>query len=126
MLAVRFRWPLRGPQRGDVVAVRVPPRASVCGVAGVFVKRVVALPGETFAERSGVVYVDGRRLREPYVKQRDVESFAKRRVPDDSYFVLGDARSRSCDSRVWGGVPRSNLIARVVAIYWPPSRLALR
>jgi signal peptidase I len=127
VLALRFRWPLRGPRRGDVVAFRTPLRAaSACGVAGTYVKRVIAFPGETFEQRDGVVYVDGRRLREPYVKHPDQQSFRRQRVPDGAYFLLGDARSRSCDSRVWGAVPRSALIARVVAIYWPPSRFGLR
>jgi signal peptidase I len=95
-------------------------------MVGTYVKRLVALPGETFAERNGVVYVNGRRLREPYVNRSHVDSLATRRVPAGSYFVLGDARSQSCDSRVWGAVPRGSLIARVVAVYWPPARVGLR
>jgi signal peptidase I len=127
VLAIRLRWPFRGVSRGDIVAFRTPPRgAATCGTGGVFVKRVIALPGETFAERQGVVYVNGKPLTERYVKLREHEAFARRRVPSGSYFLLGDARSQSCDSRVFGPVPRRDLIARVVATYWPPTRIVVR
>src|SRR5918911_5573085 len=61
VLAIRFRWPFRGVSRGDIVAFHTPPRAAAtCGSGGIFVKRVIALPGESFAERRGVVYVNGK------------------------------------------------------------------
>ena len=127
VIALRYRWPFRGPRRGDLAVFRTTRRAAAtCGVAGTYIKRVIGLPGETVAERAGGILVDGRRLREPYVKRHDEESQQPRRVPADSYYVLGDARAQSCDSRVWGPVPRRNLIGRVVATYWPPSRVALR
>jgi len=127
VLAIRLRWPFRSVSRGDIVAFHTPPRATTaCGSGGVFVKRVIALPGETFAERDGTVYVDGRRLTERYVKVREHQTFRLRRVPTGSYFLLGDARAQSCDSRVFGAVPRKSLIARVVATYWPPTRIVVR
>jgi len=127
VLAVRLRWPFRGLSRGDIVTFRAPPRAvRACGAGGIYVKRVIGLPGETFAERKGVVYVNGRRLSEAYVKLPDQQTLPRRRVPSGSYFLLGDARSQSCDSRVWGAVPRRDLVARVVATYWPPTRLTIR
>jgi signal peptidase I len=127
VLAIRLRWPFRGVHRGDIVAFHTTPRAdATCGASGIFVKRVIALPGETFAERNGSVYVDGRRLVERYVKFRDHQTFRRRRVPDGSYFLLGDARPQSCDSRVFGPVPRKDLIASVVATYWPPTRIVVR
>ena len=127
VLAIRFRWPFRGVSRGDIVAFHTPPRAdATCGSSGVFVKRVIALPGETFAERHGAVYVNGKRLEEPYVKVHDRQTLRRRRVPAGSYILLGDARPQSCDSRVFGPVPRKDLIARIVATYWPPTRLTIR
>ena len=127
VLAIRLRWPFRGVSRGDIVAFHTPPRAAAtCGSSGIFVKRVIALPGETFAERNGSVYVDGRRLVEHYVRFRDNQTFRPRRVPNGSYFLLGDARPQSCDSRVFGPVARKDLIARVVATYWPPTRIVVR
>jgi signal peptidase I len=127
VLAIRLRWPFRGVHRGDIVAFHTPPKANAtCGSGGIFVKRVIALPGETFAERKGVVYVDGKRLVEQYVKFREHQTFRQRRVPSGSYFLLGDARPQSCDSRVFGPVPRHDLIGRVVATYWPPTRIVVR
>ena len=127
VVALRLRWPFRSVGRGDIVAFHIPPRtAARCGAGGIYVKRVIALPGETFAERHGAVYVDGRRLRERYVKLRDNMTLPRRRVPDGTYFLLGDARSQSCDSRVFGAVPRRDLIARVVATYWRPTRIVVR
>ena len=127
VLAIRFQWPFRGVSRGDIVTFHSPPRAAArCGFGGTYVKRVIALPGETFAERKGVVYVDGGRLEERYVKLRDRQTLPRRRVPKGSYFLLGDARTQSCDSRVFGPVPRRDLIARVVATYWPPTRIVVR
>ena len=127
VLAIRLRWPFRGVHRGDIVAFHPPSLApAACGSGEVLLKRVIALPGETFAERKGVVYVDGRRLEERYVKFHEHETFRPRRVPPGSYFLLGDARPQSCDSRVFGPVPRRDLIARVVATYWPPTRIVVR
>jgi signal peptidase I len=92
------------------------------------VKRLIGLPGEVISERDGYVYVNGKRLHEPYVKpsERDTTTRTWARIPRDSYFFMGDNRVNSCDSRVWGPVPRSALIGPVFAIYWPPHRLSFR
>ena len=114
--------------RGDVVVFDTPPAAAVrCGLAGKFVKRVIGLPGETVRERNGVVSVDGRRLSEPYVRagDRDHES-GSWHVSAGSYFVLGDNRAESCDSRAFGSVPKRDIVGRVFLVYWPPSRLGFR
>jgi signal peptidase I len=107
-------------ERGDIIAFRTPPRAFLmCGSKGVYVKRVVGLPGETVsARRGGFMYVDGTRLEEPYVApgRRDDGVVGRWRVPKGRYFVLGDNRPSSCDSRVWGSVPRANVVGRVVKI----------
>jgi len=116
------------PQRGDVVVFQTPQLAlRECGAAGKFVKRLVGLPGEVWAERDGFVYINGHRLAEPYVAAprrdsmtltlRDLPPKGKlRRIPADFYLVLGDNRASSCDSRIWGLVPRENLIGKVVEI----------
>jgi signal peptidase I len=125
VLANRFVYRLRDPKRREVVVFRVP-RTSRCGREGeTFVKRIIALPGDTWEERDGVVYVNGRMLREPYVAAwaRDGETNGRRVIPDGQYFVQGDNRVNSCDSRVFGAVPRGNFIGPVFAIYWPPARV---
>jgi signal peptidase I len=129
VLAFRLRWPFSHVGRGDVVVFQAPRAARRrCGTGGVYVKRVIGLPGERVAERRGLVLVNGRRLDEPYVKRdrRDRGSYAPRRVPPSAYFVLGDNRIRSCDSRVWGMLPRSEVVGKVVATYWPPTRISFR
>lgn len=107
------------PKRGDIVVFKVPRLAAArCGAGGVFVKRIVGLPGETWSERDGFVYVDGHRLSEPYIRpaRRDHLTRPSITIPRDAYFVLGDNRSMSCDSRVWGPLPRASLVGTVVRI----------
>ena len=130
VLANRFIYHFRSPARGDIVVFRTPPSAEQrCGAGGTFVKRLVGLPGETWEERSGHVFIDGKKLIEPYVKpdRRDTgTSYPARVIPPGNYFMMGDNRTQSCDSREWGPVPRNNLIGEVFAVYWPPNRIGFR
>ncbi len=94
-----------------------------------FIKRVIALPGETWEIRDGVTYVDGRRLRERYVNQADLDtrSFGPETVPDGMLFVMGDNRNHSGDSRFpppggLGYIPIDRVIGQAFVIIWPPSR----
>jgi signal peptidase I len=134
VLANRFIYHLRDPRRGEIVVFETPPAARIkCGAGGTFVKRLVGLPGETIEVRlergDGYVYINGRKLNEPYVEPaRRVAAveMAPRKIPEGQYFMMGDNRSQSCDSREWGSVPRENLIGKVFATYWPPNRISLR
>jgi signal peptidase I len=123
---VSLRYVFDDPKRGDIVVFHTPPAAAVrCGTGGIFVKRIVALPGERWEERTGRVFVDGRVLREPYVPatERDTRTIAPRRVPPDRYVLLGDNRTASCDSREWGPVARRKLIGKAILRYWPLTRI---
>jgi signal peptidase I len=108
------------PHRFDIVVFSTPAMAQVkCGVSGTFIKRLIGLPGETVSDRGGRIFVDGRALTEPYItaSHRAEDSIAGTWfVPRGRYFLLGDNRGSSCDSRVWGSVLRRNLIGKVYEI----------
>jgi signal peptidase I len=128
VIAAKIVYDLRSPFRGDIVVFKAPPRARVdCREGGTYVKRIVGLPGDVVSERRGFVYINGERLAEPYVDaaHRDRLTRTWPRVGPHQYFVMGDNRADSCDSRDWGTVPRGNLIGPVVATYWPFSRLGI-
>ena len=130
VLANRFIYHFRDPKREEIVVFNAPAAAAIrCpGGGGVFVKRIIGLPGDAWAERNGFVYIDGKRLDEPYIEndRRDIGPEETYRIPAGSYFVMGDNRSQSCDSRVWGSVPRKNIIGKVFMTYWPPQRISFR
>jgi signal peptidase I len=126
VVANRFIYRFRDPKRGEIVVFDAPAKTlAACGESGTFVKRIVGMPGEVVSERNGIVSIDGRPLDEPYVAapRRDHRTQTWPRVPTDSYFMLGDNRRRSCDSREWGTVAREDLIGPVFLTYWPPGRL---
>jgi signal peptidase I len=100
-------------KRGDVIAFLYPEDASKY-----YVKRLVGLPGETVEIREGAVFINGSRLEEPYVDPKFNMSRASHtpvRVEEQYYYVLGDNRDASSDSRIWGLVPGENIYARVVS-----------
>jgi signal peptidase I len=133
VLANRFIYHFRSPHRGEIVVFEVPPtvKKSGCGRGGeTFVKRLIGLPGDRVHEdEAGFIHIKGHELDEPYVRpaRRARDRSNRNRtwiVPPHNYFMIGDNRGQSCDSRAWGPVPRRNLIGKVFAIYWPPGRIS--
>jgi len=112
----KFVYRFEAIHRGDVVVFWYPLDRSKS-----FIKRVIALPGETVTIRQGVVTVNGVVVPEPYVppQYEDVSDYGPQRVPADSYFVMGDHRISSNDSRVFGPVPSQFIYGRAVFAYWP-------
>jgi signal peptidase I len=112
----KFVYRFEPIQRGDVVVFWYPLDHSKS-----FIKRVVGLPGEAVEIRQGAVYVDGNIVPEPYVppQYEDLSDFGPVRVPKDSYFVMGDHRISSNDSRVFGPVASRFIYGRAVFAYWP-------
>ncbi len=102
--------------RGDVVVFWYPLDRTKS-----FIKRVIGLPGEMVDIRQGRVYVDGAALDEPYVPAQyfDATNYGPVRVPEGQYFVMGDHRDSSNDSRVFGPVPASYIYGKAVFAYWP-------
>ena len=130
VIACEVCYRFGSPHRGQIVVFHSPPEAArrcASGGGGTFVKRLIGLPGDTVHEdENAFIWIDGSRLAEPYVapdaRQSDSHRGQTWQVPPGHYFFLGDNRSGSCDSRIWGSVPRSNLIGPVLVRYWPPTR----
>lgn len=120
VIANRLAYRFESPKRGQIVVFHAPTDA--CGIGGTFVKRLIGLPGDTVSEAHGDVSINGKPLHEPYVDPllRDTES-GTWHVPAGHYFFMGDDRQHSCDSRIWGSVPRSSLVGPVLLTYWPPT-----
>jgi signal peptidase I len=137
VLANRFIYHFRDPRRAEIVVFNAPKAAeAACSAGGIYVKRIIGLPGEVWEERDGYTYINGKRLSEPYIRpnRRDSESKTMqdipprgtlRRIPKDMYLMEGDNRAHSCDSREWGLVPRQNIIGKVFLIYWPLNRIGV-
>ena len=102
------------PTRGEIIVFHYPEDTSKD-----FVKRVVGLPGETVEVRSGTVYVNGEELREPYLQRMDRSSAGELALGEKEYYVIGDNRRNSNDSRAWGIVPEENIVGKVWLVYWP-------
>lgn len=110
---LRFE-PFHSPRRGEIVVFRFPMDPSRD-----FIKRVIAGPGDTVEMRRGKVLVNGKLLEESYIQQNDPFDLAPTLIPPDRYFVLGDNRRISMDSRDWGLVPRENIVGKAWLVYWP-------
>jgi signal peptidase I len=112
----KFAYRVEAIERGDVVVFRYPG-----DVSKNYIKRIVGVPGDRVEIFRGAVYVNGRRLEEPYVPAqfRDERSMSEVTVPDGSYFVLGDHRNLSSDSRDFGTVERGAIFGKAVFAYWP-------
>lgn len=107
------------PERGDIIVFR-PPN----GDDGEYIKRIVGLPGETIEIRDGIVWIDGVPLAEPYIVSLGGSS-APRTLGEGEYFVLGDNRANSSDSRSWGALPEEEIIGKAWLCYWPPEKWGL-
>ncbi len=118
----RFIYRFQDIRRGDVVVFWYPRDNKKS-----FIKRVLGVPGDEVEIRHGSVYINGVKVREPYLKQefRDDKSFGKVVVPPKHYFVLGDHRNSSNDSRSWGFVAQDLIYGKAMFSYWPVSRVGL-
>lgn len=121
LLTEKVSYYLNEPQRGDVVVFKPPISEDE------FIKRIIALPGETVSVREGKLYVNDNILEEDYIKDTVITgsgSFLtegeKYEVPDGLYFVVGDNRGHSSDSRMWGPIDKKSMAGRAWVVYWPP------
>ena len=118
----RFIYQFTDISRGDVVVFRYPRDVNKS-----FIKRILAVPGDEIEIRAGMVYLNGGRVDEPYVPQEflDKRSYPRTIVPPGRYFVLGDHRNSSNDSRNWGFVEKSLIYGKAFFCYWPVDHLGL-
>ena len=109
-----------GPQRGDVIIFNPPVESEIP-----YIKRVIGLPGDTVEIKDGTVSINGTPVNEPYILQEPPQNnndYGPIALSDDEYFVLGDNRNNSSDSRSWGPIKRNDIIGKTWFIYWPPSK----
>ena len=145
VLVSRLSYKLHEPRRGDVVVFSSPfedengedkeslPTRVVHGLlesVGLrqpstedFIKRVIALPGETVEGRDGRIFVDGKVLDEPYLTDRTIDGFEPKKVPEGMLWVMGDNRGHSSDSRVFGTIDEDDVVGRAIVRIWPLPRL---
>jgi signal peptidase I len=124
ILVNKLAYRLHGVGRGDIVVFKAPPRvATACETDDTD----LVLPGETISDKNGTVYIDGKVLKEPWLPKHDpmtyTASFPATHIGPTSYFVMGDNRTDSCDSRYWGTVQRSLIIGKVELRIWPIGRV---
>lgn len=120
VLVVKFSYRLRSPHRGDVIVLRYPlnPQRN-------YIKRIVAVPGDTLEVKSGALYVNGTRINEPYLNGSPQGNYGPFSVPTDSVFVMGDNRNNSEDSRAFGALKKEFIVGQALLVYWPPPRVRL-
>jgi signal peptidase I len=120
ILVDKWTYLFRAPARGDVVVFHAPPNPSQD-----YIKRVIGIPGDVITIQYTTVIVDGVTLQETYVNPNnqgniyDYKHITNLVVPANDYFVLGDNRKGSSDSRDWGFVPQNDIIGRAAFVYWP-------
>ena len=118
------RFLFHPPEKGDVIVFEAPMDRGRD-----YIKRVIGVPGDLVEIHDEAVFVNGERLKEPYIGQTTTEAFAfdarkpEWRVPPGKLFVLGDNRSASSDSRAWDFVPMENVVGKATVTYWPASKL---
>ena len=117
LLVSKVVYDLHEPERGDIVVFHSPNRQRVD-----FIKRLIALPGETVWVKDGVVYINGHQLHEPYIKDLPRYTLTQREIPEDEYFVLGDNRNNSNDSHNGWTVPQERIIGKTWLSIWPPNK----
>ena len=122
MIGLRLSYTFNSPERGDIIIFKYPDDESVY-----YVKRIIGLPGETVEIKDGFVYIDGQILTEDYLTVTTEGDFGPYEVPEGCYFVLGDNRNNSHDSRYWTNtyVPEENIVGKALFCYWPLSDIGI-
>ena len=129
IIVSKLSYDVHSPHRGDIVVFHAPAReATVCADPSIkdLVKRIIGMPGETISSQGNTILINGKPLAQPWFSPvpRGPE-ITPTKIPSNSYFVMGDNRTNSCDSRDWGTLPQGNIIGHVVFRIWPISQIGI-
>jgi len=120
LIANKIGYRLESPKQGEIIIFRPP-----LDTKRNYIKRVIGVPGDKIKIVDGRVFVNDKQLEESYVEFKSYENIPTITVPENSYFVLGDNRPNSSDSRYWGFVPRKNVVGKAWVIFWPLNKIRL-
>ena len=120
LLVNKIAYHFGDPKRGDVIILHPPSN-----LKSVFIKRIIALPGDTVEVKEGAVYVNGTKLNETYIKEPIDYTLSVRKIPENEYFVLGDNRNIANDSHRGWTLPRENIVGKAWFSFWPPDEWGL-
>ncbi|WP_330202851.1 signal peptidase I [Cyanobacterium sp. Dongsha4] len=123
LIIEKMTYRFRKPERGDVIVFNATEALQAQNFHDAFIKRIIGLPGDTVMVRNGEVMVNGKVLREFYIKEEPEYNYGPVTVPENEYLVLGDNRNNSYDSHYWGFVPDDKIIGRAFVRFWPPQRV---
>jgi signal peptidase I len=127
LVVEKISYHFHPPKTGDIIVFHAPEELQRRGYPKdqAFIKRIIGEPGETIQVADGKVYLNGQPLVEDYIAEPPNKPFPSVKVPEDEFFVMGDNRNDSNDSRYWGFLPRQNIIGRAVFRFWPLNRIGL-
>ena len=116
VIGLRLAYKNNDPERGDIIIFKFPDDEKI-----LYIKRVIGMPGDTVEIHDGGVYIDGKILDEPYLETETQGEFGPYTVPEGHYFMLGDNRNNSADSRYWTNtyLEREKIVGKAVLRYWP-------
>ncbi len=120
LIANKISYRFESPERNEIIIFKPP-----IGIKRNYIKRIIGIPDDKIEIVNGKIYVNDQVLKEPYVKYRSNENMPPTIVPADSFFVLGDNRPNSSDSRYWGFVPRKNVVGKAWVVFWPLNKIRI-
>jgi signal peptidase I len=127
LVVEKISYHFHPPTTGNIIVFQPPEELQKRGYPKdqAFIKRVIGVPGQIIKVANGKVYLNGQPLPEDYIAEPPNQPFPPVQVPEDQFFVMGDNRNDSNDSRYWGFLPRQNIIGRAVFRFWPANRIGL-
>lgn len=123
IIVEKLSYRLRSPQRGDIVVFSATPELRSQNLKDDLIKRIIGLPGDTISIQSGRLLIDGKPTSEPYLQDPPRYNYGPTKIPQDQYFVLGDNRSHSYDSHLWGFLSKQNFVGHAMFRFAPFNRL---